>query len=71
MSMLRITVNAKTLFPIEHLKKHLREAFRISDVLGSAIITRDSRPAYAVIPLTADLERIRAAEGTLSYTTDP
>ena len=49
MPKVRITINANTLFPINDLKKHLKEAFTAAEKLGSAIITEKNRPAYALI----------------------
>ena len=49
MSKTTFTINAKTLFPIDELKKHLKEAFTVSDTIGPAIITQNNRPAYAIV----------------------
>ncbi|MBQ7218426.1 MAG: hypothetical protein IJS27_02880 [Ruminococcus sp.] len=51
MSKIRFTVNANSLFPISKLKNLPKEIFSVADRLGHAVITRDNRPAYALIPL--------------------
>ena len=51
MSKIRFTVNANSLFPIGKLKNIPKEIFTIADQLGHAVITKDNRPAYALIPL--------------------
>lgn len=56
MSKTTFTINAKTLFPIDELKKHLKEALAVCDTLGPAIITKGNRPAYAVIRLDSERE---------------
>ena len=52
MSKTTFTINAKTLFPIDKLKQHLKEAFTVSDTLGPAIITHNNRPAYAIVRIS-------------------
>ena len=47
----KLTINSKTLFPIEHLKEQLREALKIARDLSPAIITQHNRPAYAIVRL--------------------
>ncbi len=47
----KLTINSKTLFPIEHLKEHLKEALKIARNLSPAIITQHNRPAYAIVRL--------------------
>lgn len=47
----KLTINSKALFPIEHLKEHLKEALKIAKELSPAIITRNNRPAYAIVRL--------------------
>lgn len=47
----KLTINSKTLFPIEHLKEQLKEALIIARDLSPAIITRHNRPAYAIVRL--------------------
>ena len=47
----KLTINSKTLFPIEHLKEQLKEALKIARDLSPAIITRHNRPAYAIVRL--------------------
>ena len=47
----KLTINSKTLFPIEHLKEHLKEALKIARDLSPAIITQHNRPAYAIVRL--------------------
>ena len=47
----KLTINSKTLFPIEQLKEHLKEALKIAHDLSPAIITRHNRPAYAIVRL--------------------
>ena len=49
MSKTIITINAKTLFPIDEIKKYLKEAFTVSETIGPAIITKGNRPAYAIV----------------------
>ena len=49
MSKTTFTINAKTLFPIDKIKEHLKEAFTVSETLGPAIITKGNRPAYAIV----------------------
>jgi hypothetical protein len=56
MSKTTFTINAKTLFPIDEIKKHIKEAFTIADQIGPAIITKGNRPAYAVIRLDSEGE---------------
>jgi len=56
MSKTTFTINAKTLFPIDEIKKHIKEAFTVCDTLGPAIITKGNRPAYAVIRLDSNDE---------------
>lgn len=51
----KLTINAKTLFPVDKLKDHLCEALRVAKDLGSAIITQNNRPAYAIIRIDDDL----------------
>ncbi|MBQ3265949.1 MAG: hypothetical protein IJH07_09270 [Ruminococcus sp.] len=50
----KLTINAKTLFPIDQLKKHLKEALAVCELFGSAIITQNNRPAYAIIRIDDD-----------------
>ena len=47
----KLTINSKTLFPIEHLREHLKEALKIARDLSPAIITQHNRPAYAIVRL--------------------
>ena len=47
----KLTINSKTLFPIEHLKDQLKEALKIAHDLSPAIITQHNRPAYAIVRL--------------------
>lgn len=47
----KLTINSKTLFPIEHLKEQLKEALKIARNLSPAIITQNNRPAYAIVRL--------------------
>lgn len=47
----KLTINSKTLFPIEHLKEQLKEALKIAHELSPAIITQHNRPAYAIVRL--------------------
>ncbi len=47
----KLTINSKTLFPIEHLKEQLKEALKIARDLSPAIITQHNRPAYAIVRL--------------------
>ena len=49
MSKTTFTINAKTLFPIDKIREHLKEAFTVSETLGPAIITKGNRPAYAIV----------------------
>ena len=73
MSKIRFTVNANSIFPISKLKSLTKELFTAADRLGHAVITRDNRPAYALIPLNENdelSERIElartAAKGKIS-----
>lgn len=50
----KLTINSKTLFPIDKIKEHIKEAFTVSDTLGPAIITKGNRPAYAIIRIGDD-----------------
>lgn len=47
----KLTINSKTLFPIEHLKENIKEALKIAKDLSPAIITQHNRPAYAIVRL--------------------
>lgn len=47
----KLTINSKTLFPIEHLKEQLKEALKIAKDLSPAIITEHNRPAFAIVRL--------------------
>ena len=78
----KLTINSKTLFPIEHLKEQLKEALKIARDLSPAIITQHNRPAYAIVRLdeaypipkdcadTNDLlnDQIKAAQKTANGT---
>ena len=66
MSKIKMTINAKTLFPISELKSRLKEALSIADQIGPAIITRGNRPAYAVSRLDSDSELSEAMYEHLS-----
>lgn len=44
-----INVNINTLFPIESLKDHLKEAFRTTDKNGYSVIIHNNCPAYAIL----------------------
>jgi len=54
----KLTINSKTLFPIEHLKERLKEALKIARDLSPAIITQHNRPAYAIVRLDEAYEQI-------------
>ena len=75
MSKIRFTVNANSLFPIGKLKNIPKEIFTAADRLGHAVITKDNRPAYALIPLNENddlsdrIELAHAAKGKI--TVDP
>lgn len=72
----KLTINSKTLFPIEHLKENIKEALKIAKDLSPAIITQHNRPAYAIVrldeayPISQDDEnnllshQIKAAQAT-------
>ena len=47
----KLTINSKTLFPIEHLKENIKEALKIAKDLSPAIITQHNRPAFAIVRL--------------------
>lgn len=49
----KLTINSKTLFPIEQLKEQLKEALKIAKDLSPAIITEHNRPAFAIVRLDA------------------
>ena len=72
MSKIRFTVNANALFPIGKLKNIPKEIFTAADRLGHAVITKDNRPAYALIPLNENddlsdrIELARAAKGIIT-----
>ena len=54
MSKTKLTVNSKTLFPIEQLKDQFKEALNIAKDLSPAIITQNNRPAYAIVRIDDD-----------------
>ena len=80
----KLTINSNALFPVNELRRHMKDAFDAAEKLGSAIITEKNRPAYALIriadnkskdyvnceALTEQINRIRSdAKGKL--TTEP
>lgn len=44
-----INININTLFPIENLKDHLKEAIRMTKKNGYSVIVQNNQPAYAIL----------------------